>query len=77
LQHVSKSGDGRRAELSQVPGLEVDVERLFSGGRDLLGIRRYALKGVTMRMLTLLKAYFERLNAQGNAKWKAQLPEGM
>jgi hypothetical protein len=26
----------------------------------MLGIRRYALKGDTMRTLTLLKSYFER-----------------
>jgi hypothetical protein len=61
--------------LLPVPGSEVDVERLFSGGRDLLGIRRYALKGETMRILTLLKEYFERLNAHGKAKGKAQLPD--
>jgi hypothetical protein len=28
-----------------------------------------------MRILTLLKAYFERLNTHGKAKGKAQLPE--
>ena len=50
-----------------VPGSEVDVERLFCGGRDLLGIRRYALKGETMRLLTLLKAYFERAINRGVA----------
>jgi hypothetical protein len=47
-------------DLLAVPGSEVDVERLFSGRRDLLGIRRHGLKGETMRILTLLKAYFER-----------------
>jgi hypothetical protein len=30
-------------DLLAVPGSEVDVERLFYGGRDLLGIRRYGL----------------------------------
>jgi hypothetical protein len=61
--------------LLVVPGSKVDVERLFSRGRDLLGIRRYALKGETIRILMLLKAYFERLNAYSKAKGKAQLPE--
>ena len=46
--------------LLAVPGLEVDVKRPFSGGRDLLGIWRFALKGETMRILVLLKAYFKR-----------------
>jgi hypothetical protein len=50
-----------------VPGAEVDVERIFCGGRDLLGIRRYALKGETMRILTLLKAYFERKLNKGTS----------
>jgi hypothetical protein len=58
-------------DLLAVPGLEVDVERLFCRGRDLLGIRRFSLKGETIRILTLLKAYFEKqLNAG-----KATLPE--
>jgi hypothetical protein len=58
-----------------VPSSEVDVERLCRGGRDLLGIRRYALKGETMKILTLLKTYFERQIAQGKAQGKALLPE--
>jgi hypothetical protein len=59
-----------------IPGAEVDVERLFSGGRDLLGIRRFGLSGESMRLLTLLKAYFERLHAKDNEnlKLQAQLP---
>jgi hypothetical protein len=52
-------------------GLEVDVQHLFCGGRDLLGIHRFSVKGKTMRILTILKAYFERkLNES-----KALLPE--
>jgi len=53
--------------LLAVPGSEVDVEQLFSGRRDMLGIRRYALKGETIRILTLLKAYFERQLKNGEA----------
>lgn len=58
-------------DLLAVPGSEVDVERLFCGGRDQLGIRRFALNEEAMRVLTLLKSYFERKLNNG----KAKLPE--
>jgi hypothetical protein len=58
-------------DILAVPALEVDVERPFCGGRDLLGIRRYALSGETMRILILLKAFFERRLNKGTA----DLPE--
>jgi len=63
--------------LLAVPSAEVDVERLFSGGRDLLGIRRFGLNGESMRILTLLKAYFERLHASQDTEFchVVQLPE--
>lgn len=57
--------------LLAIPGSEVDVERLFSRGRDLLGVCRYGLNGESMRILTLLKAYFERLQASDKMKYKA------
>ena len=41
-----------------IPGSEVSVERLFSGGRDLLGLRRHRLNGETMRMLMLLRDHY-------------------
>jgi hypothetical protein len=56
-----------------IPASEVDVERLFCGGRDLLGLRRYNLKGETMRILTLLKSYFERQSK--SSKKMVPLPE--
>ncbi|KAH6703993.1 hypothetical protein BKA61DRAFT_739848 [Leptodontidium sp. MPI-SDFR-AT-0119] len=52
-------------DLLAVLGSEVDVERLFCGGRDLLGIRRLHMSGETIRMVTLLKAWFERLLKDG------------
>ena len=58
-----------------IPGSEVDVERLFCGGRDLLGIRRHIMSGELMRILTLLKAWFERQIAQNKVKGEALLPE--
>ena len=41
-----------------IPALEVGVERLFSRGRDQLGLRRYTLHPGTMKMLTILKAFY-------------------
>jgi hypothetical protein len=41
-----------------IPALEVGVERLFSRGRDQLGLRRYALHPGTIKMLTILKAFY-------------------
>jgi hypothetical protein len=41
-----------------IPASEVGVERLFSRGRDLLGLRRFALQPGTIRMLTILKAFY-------------------
>jgi hypothetical protein len=38
-----------------IPAAEVDCERLFSGGRDLIGLRRYSMKFETMRALMVLK----------------------
>ena len=37
---------------------EVDVERLFSGCKDEIGIRRHALKAETVRVLTLLRSSY-------------------
>jgi hypothetical protein len=39
-----------------IPAGEVDVERLFSSGRDLIGIRRHTLSIETMRALMILKS---------------------
>ena len=41
-------------EILAIPVSEADCERLFSEGRDLLGIRRYAMSGETMRTMMLL-----------------------
>ena len=38
-----------------IPASEVSVERLFSVGRDLIGLRRYSLHADTMRQLSLLR----------------------
>ena len=42
-------------EFLAIPASEVSVERLFSAGSDLLGIRRLSLGADTMRMLMLMK----------------------
>lgn len=43
-----------------IPSSEVDIERLFSGGRDILGIRRFALKGATIGDLMICKDELRR-----------------
>jgi hypothetical protein len=47
-------------DLLVVPRAEVDVERLFRGGTDLLGLRRFILHARTMRWLVLLRAQLQR-----------------
>ena len=42
-----------------IPGASVAVERIFSGGRDTLGIRRFRLGPTTIRVLSLLKNFFK------------------
>ena len=37
---------------------EVDVERLFSGCKDEIDIRRHSLKANTVRVLTLLRSIY-------------------
>jgi hypothetical protein len=43
-----------------IPGAEVNVERLFNMGRDLLGLRRVSMKGETMRAIMIVKDYLGR-----------------
>jgi len=38
-----------------IPASEVDVERLFNTGRDILGIRRFGMSGETLKTLMMLK----------------------
>jgi hypothetical protein len=38
-----------------IPTAEVDIERLFSVGRDILGIRRFSMSGKTLGTLMRLK----------------------
>jgi len=42
-----------------IPGASVSVERIFNGGRDVLGIRRWSLGAGTFRVLMLLKFFFK------------------
>jgi hypothetical protein len=43
-----------------VPSSEVGVERIFSGARDVLGLRRHAMNAETMRWLMLLNGQYDR-----------------
>lgn len=47
-----------------IPASEVDCERLFSGGRDLLGIRRFLINANTMRTMMLLKGVLKAIEAK-------------
>jgi hAT family C-terminal dimerisation region len=44
-----------------IPASEVSVERIFNAGRDILGVRRFAMKGETMRMLMLMDSMEKKL----------------
>jgi len=44
-----------RAVLA-IPCGSVSVERLFNGGKDMIGLRRYSLRGETFRILMLLNS---------------------
>ena len=39
-----------------IPASEVSCERVFSAGRDVIGLRRFSLHASTMRQLSLLRA---------------------
>jgi hypothetical protein len=48
-------------EILAIPASEVDCERLFGQAKDLLGIRRYAITGETIRVMMLLKCALHSL----------------
>jgi hypothetical protein len=43
-----------------IPASEADVERLFNVGRDVLGVRRFAMSGNTLRTVMMLKDVLRR-----------------
>lgn len=65
--------------LFSVPGSEVDCERLFSGGRDLLGVRRKVMGTTSMRICQLLKSWYDSKDKKlvdqesiAKARWNAK-----
>jgi hypothetical protein len=62
-------------DLLAIPCAEVDVERLFSEGRDIIGIRRMALGADTMRMVMLMKSHFNQIDKKKRAIAKAKQVE--
>jgi hypothetical protein len=42
-------------EYLPIPASEVDIERLFNVGRDILGIQRFSMSGEALRTMILLK----------------------
>jgi hypothetical protein len=46
-----------------IPPAEVDVERLFNEGRDLLGLRRHSMSPETMRAVMFARYEYRRQNS--------------
>ena len=59
-----------------IPASEVDIKRLFSLGRDILGIRRFSMSMNTLRTLILLRDALnnaEKQKAGRKKKWRVQI----
>jgi hypothetical protein len=52
---------------SSHPGSAVAVERIFSGGRDTISLRRASLHGDTIRILMLVKQRLHLTRAKANS----------
>ncbi len=49
--------DDKRFRVSfAIPCGSVSVERVFDGGEDMIGLRRYSLRGETFRIVILLNS---------------------
>jgi hypothetical protein len=53
-----------------IPASEVDIERLFSLGRDILGIRRFSISMDTLRTLILLRDALNKAEKKKTKKKK-------
>lgn len=62
-------------DIFAIPAAEVDVERLFSGGRDAIGIRRAAQDAQTMRISQLLKSHWDQDDKRGRAMAQRELQD--
>ena len=51
-------------DLFAIPAAEVDVERLFSEGRDAIGVRRMAMDASAMRIVQLMKSYYDLIDKE-------------
>jgi len=49
-------------DLLAIPSAEVDIERLFSEGRDAIGVRRMAMEADTMRIVRLMKSHWDLID---------------
>jgi hypothetical protein len=38
-----------------IPGSEVDIEKLFNTGQDILGLRRFSISSNTLGIIIMLK----------------------
>jgi hypothetical protein len=58
-------------DCTPIMASEVDVEQLFGLGRDILGVRRWAMSGDTMRAIMQVKDLLRRKKeAEGEANKK-------
>jgi hypothetical protein len=48
-----------------IPPTEVDVERLFNKGHDLLGLRQHSMLLETMRAVMFARYEYKRQDSQG------------
>jgi hypothetical protein len=57
--------------LLTIPGAEVDIEYLFLEGRNILDIRRFVLGRDTIRIVILMRSFYNNINKQIQEKRKA------
>lgn len=51
-------------DLFAIPSVEVDIERLFSEGRNAYGLRRTTMDASSMQMARLLKSHFDLMDKE-------------
>ena len=51
-----------------IPASEVNIERLFSIGRDILGVRRWSINAETIDILIILRDVFIQVDKEREAK---------
>jgi hypothetical protein len=55
-----------------IPASKVDIERLFSIRRDILGVRRWSMNAETIGILIILRDVLIQVDKEREAKQKAK-----